>query len=82
MPALTASPKATRLRDKRVEPAGLAAVYRVEGDHGTYTVTIGEHDTLSCSCPAVAGCSHLEATTILHNALVAEGLAGVRETPS
>ncbi len=76
----TASPKATRLlADCRVAPAGLAALYTVQGDHDTYNVTIGETGTgvLSCTCPAVAGCSHREAATLLHGVLVAEGLAGV-----
>lgn len=77
MPALTASPKATRLlADQRVMPAGTAAVYIVRGDHDIYTVTIGEN-ALSCDCPAVAGCSHREAAALLHDALTAEGLAGV-----
>lgn len=80
MTVLSASPKATRLlAEQRVMPAGLAALYTVRGDHDTYTVTIGEPGTgvLSCTCPAVAGCSHREAATLLHGVLVAEGLAGV-----
>lgn len=76
MPALGASPKATRLLAQvRVLPGGAATVYNVKGDHSYYRVLIADGWS-SCSCPAVAGCSHLEAATLLHSALAAEGLTG------
>ncbi len=74
--AVAASLKARRmLAEQRVMPAGTAAAYNVEGDHGSYRVLLGAGWT-SCSCPALRElCSHVESALILHAALVAEGLA-------
>lgn len=51
--------KAARLiTERRVQPLGIAAVYRVNGTHGFYHVVIGDQYR-SCSCPARGTCSHL-----------------------
>jgi uncharacterized Zn finger protein len=44
-----------------------ATVYRVTGDHGTYTVVVGAHVAL-CTCPAPGRCSHVEAAVVHANA--------------
>lgn len=56
------SEKALRLLvEGRVAPA-VAPVqeFVVDGDHGRYRVFIGAN-TQVCTCPAKAGCSHIEA---------------------
>lgn len=69
---MTASAKATRLlSEARLQPAGIAAVYTVKGDHDTYRVIVGDGWT-QCPCPAHRElCSHAEAAQLLHDALVA-----------
>ena len=73
-----ASPKAVRLlAECKVKPAGGAAVYFVEGTHDTYRVILGD-GFATCECPALRGCSHLEAATLLHEALAVERAAAHR----
>ncbi len=74
--AVATSSKARRLlAQQRVMPAGIAAVYDVEGDHGGYRVVLGDGWTF-CPCRAHRElCAHVEAALILHGALRAEGLA-------
>ncbi len=52
--------KGERLRRKgRIHPVVVRG-YIVEGDHGTYLVTLGA-GFAHCSCPAPRDCSHLSA---------------------
>jgi uncharacterized Zn finger protein len=55
--------KATRLLNEgRVDPDSSARVFRVTGDHGTYTVVVGSHGS-ACTCAARGQCSHVAAAT-------------------
>ncbi len=69
--ARTASPKVlTLLAEARVMPVGVASVYEVAGDHGTYRVIVGDGWT-QCPCPANReACSHAIAAGHLHDAIV------------
>lgn len=58
--------KATRIIcDERIEAAGVAALYKVRGDHGTYTVTLGD-PYVACTCPATKVCAHITAALYRH----------------
>ena len=67
---MPASSKAIRLlTEGRVMPVGSAAAFRVQGDHATYDVAIGDGFAF-CSCRAHGSCSHIAAARILQDALV------------
>jgi uncharacterized Zn finger protein len=54
--------KGARLaRDGKVGEPIPAVVWPVEGDHGTYEVTVREDDQVRCSCPATGPCAHIYA---------------------
>lgn len=73
MPAASASKAVKLLAEGRVMPAGAAAVFRVQGDHDTYDVVIGDGFEM-CSCPAHGDCSHRTAARLIQAALV-DGVA-------
>lgn len=62
---------AVLLEEARVMPAGAAAVYRVRGDHATYSVFL-HADYAHCTCRSTERCSHLRAAELLHTALEAQ----------
>ncbi len=73
MPSAVGSKAVRLLAEGRVQPAGAAAVYTVQGDHGWYDVVIADGVEF-CSCPAFGACSHIRAASILQDALV-DGVA-------
>lgn len=57
--------KARRLRDEgRVRELTAARVFEVEGDSGTYLVTLASEGGWSCTCRAHGGCSHFAAAVL------------------
>lgn len=58
--------KATRLHTQdRVMELPDARVFRVLGDHDTYTVTLsGSGESAWCACPATGVCSHMAAALL------------------
>lgn len=64
--------KRASIHDKGVRLADAGAVHRIEGaetyyvdgDHGSYLVTIwGQHS--HCTCPATGDCSHISAASLI-----------------
>lgn len=61
------SRKGQRLVDEdRVEFTGKPGIYKVKGDHDTYTVWVADAEAMAgyCPCPAYGPCSHLFAACV------------------
>lgn len=67
--------KAARLNEEGRVTALNDFMYRVEGEHGTYTVAVGHAEEVSgnCTCPAKWPCSHGIAACAFHLTLAVDG---------
>lgn len=62
--------KATRLQGcGMVREISPARAFRVDGDHGTYTVYLRDMETAQCTCPAEGVCAHIGAAMLEADAL-------------